>query len=240
MRQIGTLPNEGQARTFGDHLYVKKIENTVQEEDGGVWSVWIHHDNFLDVGMELLSRFKKDPGNPEFQSAPLKAKFQRARAKKDELLSRNKTVDVRTQWHLKSMGMGRLTLSLILISVGVALISQLGVFALRYGHLLFLPHVGSDVGNHRELQLFILLCQSSLFQPLHHRIGVFNSVPEAAAANIGVNKNLPIRHAQISKQDVELFGKIYIYWSRSNNRVVIRKHSRADFLVVFLRSRTKN
>ena len=39
MREIGEIPNEEQARLFGDYLYVQGIANDV-EEDGGAWTIW--------------------------------------------------------------------------------------------------------------------------------------------------------------------------------------------------------
>lgn len=126
MRQIGTLPNEAQARTFGDYLYLKQIENTVQAEENGQWSVWVHDDALLDEGINLLSRFRENPKDTQFHSVSVQAKLKRAKAMREEILSRNKTIDVRTQWHLKSLKKGRLTLALILISVAVAIITRLG------------------------------------------------------------------------------------------------------------------
>jgi GlpG protein len=126
MRQIGTLPNEGQARTFGDYLYLKQIENTVQAEENGQWTVWVHDDAHLDEGIKLLNRFQENPKDGQFQSVSVQAKLKRAKAMREAILSRNKTIDVRTQWHLKSLKRGRLTLALILISVAVALITRLG------------------------------------------------------------------------------------------------------------------
>lgn len=126
MRQLAHIPNEAQAKSLGDYLYLQKIENTIEREDDGVFVLWIHDDAHLSVASDIYQRFMKDPGNPEFQSVTLKAKFQRAREKRDQLVSRNKHIDIRTQWHKRSSQMGRLTLALIIVSVGVALVSQLG------------------------------------------------------------------------------------------------------------------
>lgn len=126
MRKIGHLPNGSQARTFGDYLFLQNINNRVEEEDDGTWALWVLDDDHLTEAGQLLSEFLRDPGNPRFVSAPLKAKFERARQAKDEILSRNKQIDLRTHWHLRQMSMGRLTVFLIVISVGVALLSRLG------------------------------------------------------------------------------------------------------------------
>lgn len=126
MRKIADLPNAAQARTFGDFLFVQKIQNTVEQEEGGTWAVWVHDDDQLTEAGGWLADFLKDPANPRFQAAPMAAKFQKVRQKREEIFSRNKRIDVRTQWHLSQMSWGRLTLFLIVVSVGVSLISQLG------------------------------------------------------------------------------------------------------------------
>lgn len=126
MRKIAHLPNAAQARTFGDFLYVQKIQNTVEREDDGTWAVWVHDDDQLTEAGGWLAEFLQDPANPRFQSAPMTAKFQKVRQKREEIFSRSKQIDVRTQWHLNQIGWGRLTLFLIIVSVGMSLISQLG------------------------------------------------------------------------------------------------------------------
>ena len=126
MRQIASFDKESQAKVFSDFLYVQKIQNSVRHEDEGGYGLWVHDDDEIETAQAYLKRFREEPNSPEFHSVTMQAKFQRAKAKRDELLSRNKTIDVRTQWHLKQMAGGKVTLGLILISVAISLVSRLG------------------------------------------------------------------------------------------------------------------
>jgi GlpG protein len=126
MRKIAHLPTAAQARTFGDFLFVQKIQNTVEAEEDGTWAVWVHDDDQLTEAGGWLAEFLQDSGNPRFQAAPMRAKFQKARQKREAIFSRNKQIDMRTKWRIKQVGLGRLTLFLIIVSAGVAIVSQLG------------------------------------------------------------------------------------------------------------------
>jgi GlpG protein len=126
MRKIAHLPNAAQAKTFGDFLFVHKIQNTVEAEDDGTWAIWVHDDEQLTEAGQWLSEFLRDPANPRFHGVTIQAKFQKVRQKREEIFSRTKQIDMRTHFHLQQTQMGRLTLILIIISVGVAIFSRLG------------------------------------------------------------------------------------------------------------------
>src|SRR5436190_7010409 len=68
MRHIGTLPDEAQARLFGDFLVARGIRNEVEPEDGA-WVVWIREDDQLATAETWLARFRAEPNAPEFQKA---------------------------------------------------------------------------------------------------------------------------------------------------------------------------
>lgn len=126
MRQIATLDHQAQAKTFSDFLYLQKIENSLRSEEDGSIELWVHDDDQIETAQTYLKKFLENPKSPEFQTVSMQAKFQRAKDKRDQILSRNKTIDVRTQWHLKKMAGGKVTLTLIILSVGLSLVSQLG------------------------------------------------------------------------------------------------------------------
>jgi rhomboid protease GlpG len=126
MRKIAHLPNAAQARTFGDFLFVQKIQNTVEAEADGTWAIWVHDDDQLTEAAQWLSDFLKDPANPRFQGVTMRAKFEKVRQKREEIFSRNQRIDMRTHFHLNQVRLGRLTLFLIIVSVAVALLSRLG------------------------------------------------------------------------------------------------------------------
>lgn len=126
MRQISSLPNQSLAKIIHDYLFVKNIENTVEPEEGGTWSLWIHDDAHIDEARDILTRFLSNPNDPEFQRHSLKAEFLRARQRKEETRAKKQFVDIRTSWYRQQARTGKLTLSLIIISVIVAVISGLG------------------------------------------------------------------------------------------------------------------
>lgn len=80
MRKIGQLRDERQARLFGDALYARGVENDVETEDDGAFSIWVHDDHQLPKGRELLEKFVLGPDSPEWQAAPQAA----ARLRKEE------------------------------------------------------------------------------------------------------------------------------------------------------------
>lgn len=69
MRKIGQLRDERQARVLGDALYARGLENDVEAEDDGAFSIWIHDDDQLARGRELMEKFVLNPDSPEWQSA---------------------------------------------------------------------------------------------------------------------------------------------------------------------------
>ena len=126
MRKIASLPSAGQARAFGDFLFLQKIQNTVEAEEGGTWAIWVHDDDQLTEAAQWLSDFLKDSNNPRFQGNMIRAKMEKARQRREAIFSRNKQIDMRTHFHLNQVKLGRLTLFLIIVSVGVAILSRLG------------------------------------------------------------------------------------------------------------------
>jgi GlpG protein len=80
MRKIGQLRDERQARVFSDALYARGLENDVETEDDGAFSIWVHDDDQLARGRELLEKFVLGPEATEWQAAPATA----ARKRKEE------------------------------------------------------------------------------------------------------------------------------------------------------------
>jgi GlpG protein len=83
MRTIGQLDGEANARRFGDYLTVQGIENQVEAEKGGAWSVWIHSDEELERATALLEAFRANPADAKFQAAGKVAQALREKKQKD-------------------------------------------------------------------------------------------------------------------------------------------------------------
>lgn len=124
MRQIHSFENSNLAQRFSDFLYLQGMENRVQEEDDGSFSLWIYFDDHIPKAQSLLTEFLNNPLNPTYLVASPRASFKRLEDQKQNQVSR--VIDVRTQVFGKSVGMGWITMTLIGICVLVALYSQLG------------------------------------------------------------------------------------------------------------------
>jgi len=125
MRELTRFEREDDARTLGDTLFVEGIQSRVDEGRDGGFVVWVHDETQMDAAKELLSVYERDPDDPRFAEARRQAKQRRAEEKQQRKKSRHKTVRMRDRWQA-SRGIGRLTMVLIIISVGVTLLSKFG------------------------------------------------------------------------------------------------------------------
>src|SRR5690349_16747644 len=84
MRMIGHLNGEGQARTFGDFLYAHGMDNQIEADKDGSWSVWIHSEEDLERAKGLLAKFQENPADPNFQGSTRVAEELREQKKRDQ------------------------------------------------------------------------------------------------------------------------------------------------------------
>lgn len=126
MRQIGNLPDEKQARLFGDHLVAKRIRNDVEAE-GGVWIIWIKDEDHVAAAQAALERFRANPDAVEFRAARSGAAEVRA-AEAQDLANYRRRVRTRGSIFPKfgGFGIGPLTFGLIFLCIAFALYSKLG------------------------------------------------------------------------------------------------------------------
>lgn len=80
MRKIGELSKESEAGVFSAALRVRGIENDVESDDDGSFSIWVHDDDKRAAATELLEKFRSAPDAPEWHAAPAAAE----RLKKEE------------------------------------------------------------------------------------------------------------------------------------------------------------
>lgn len=83
MRSIGTLPTEADALKFSSALYLRGMENDVEEEEDGTFSVWVHDDQQLDAARGLLAKYREDASAMEFAPAVV-TEAERAKAKAEK------------------------------------------------------------------------------------------------------------------------------------------------------------
>jgi GlpG protein len=84
MRNIGTLPTDQEATRFSGALYLRGIENDVEAEDDGTFSIWVHDDAQLAEARSFLDRFRTNPKAEDFSKAPAAASRARAEAERAE------------------------------------------------------------------------------------------------------------------------------------------------------------
>jgi GlpG protein len=126
MRQIGSIPDLRDAGRFGDYLLTLGIGNSVEESpSSGEWAVWVEHDDDLDRAAGELSAFVANPADPRYNGATRQAKTIRAEQERAAERRRKNFTDVRTRWSQPQQWNVPLTLSLIGISVVVAIITHL-------------------------------------------------------------------------------------------------------------------
>jgi len=127
MRHIGQLPNEKQARAFGDFLVTQNIPNEIEADTNGSATVWIIEDDHLAVAQEWLKKFQATPDDPQFNNAAAQAtKTRKAEARDAAEFHRR----IRTRKSLfptfGGYGVGLLTYALIVLCVAVAFYSKFG------------------------------------------------------------------------------------------------------------------
>jgi GlpG protein len=127
MRSIGRLDNETLAARFGDHLYVQGIENQIEDEDGGDFSIWVIEDEKVAQAAALLERFRVSPDSPEFVTASSAASRRRESEARADKNRRATVADAeRVTYEKRQVGFAWLPIMLIVISGAVAIYSNVG------------------------------------------------------------------------------------------------------------------
>jgi GlpG protein len=126
MRMIGHLDSGVKARSFGDYLTVKGIENEIEPEKDGTWAVWIRSEEQLDWAKKLLSLFQKNPTDPEYQTATRAAEAVREQKKKEQEAYERRVKQRRHLFRpMTAYGFGPVTFVLIFVSVVAFVMSYL-------------------------------------------------------------------------------------------------------------------
>jgi len=127
MRQIASFSDEVRARALSSFLTVHDVENDVDQLDDGSWSVWIVSEDDIERAAELISLFRKNPDRPEYIRAVREDRRLKKAKKSRRSRSRLRYVDVRTTWGSSARFERQvLTLTLIAISIIVAIVTRLG------------------------------------------------------------------------------------------------------------------
>ncbi|GAB4139859.1 MAG: hypothetical protein Tsb009_08940 [Planctomycetaceae bacterium] len=125
MRELGTLSSQEQAELFEDYLLTLNIKAVAEAEDGA-WTIWIVNEDDLESARSELAKFQENPNADTYRKAVSAAHSLRKQALKEEEEARKRYVNVRDRWNQPMMKKAPLTMILIFVSVGVALISNFG------------------------------------------------------------------------------------------------------------------
>lgn len=120
MRQAGTLPPDADAERFADYLLTLGIKTRIDDGAGGR-IVWIKDEKDLERGRSELAAFVANAADPKYKLAEDGARTIRKELDAKELQYRNNLIDVRRRWSQPITGRAPVTLTLISISVLVAL-----------------------------------------------------------------------------------------------------------------------
>jgi GlpG protein len=138
MRLIGHLDNDKDARTFGDFLYVQKIE-TEFEREGNQWAVWVRSDDDVPAATKLLAEFRANPNDAKYLAGSPAAKLREQAKAEDEAYRKRVVPAKKLMPSLSSHGFGVVTYSLIAVCVSVFLISNFGRDLGRISALFIVP-----------------------------------------------------------------------------------------------------
>jgi len=126
MRKIGEIVGESKARVLSDYLYVEGIENQVEEESGEEWSVWVHAEEHVLRGQQLLHDYLSNPADPKFPRIVREAAERRAEEEKSEENYRRKVHSREETLRRAARGsLAPLTLALLGITVAVYVLQQI-------------------------------------------------------------------------------------------------------------------
>ena len=167
MRRVGEFQSEQDARTFHDALVARAIENTAEQEDGGVFSIWVHDDDQNTEAARLIALFRTSPDAPEFREAAAKARVIRAELVKSERKRRSTVVDDARVGYERNFAGGSL-ITILLVVITIAVTGYTGFF-------------GGGGGNHEVHARFYI---SEL--PYIHGVsgGVSHFLPEVRAGEV--------------------------------------------------------
>jgi len=127
MRQIGSLPDEIQARFFVDFLLGRGIRGEFETEADRTCSIWVRDDDQIPEAQSALTRFQANPKAPEFKKAPEEAAKVR-RAEAEDLEKYRQRIRSRRSIFPKlgGYGMGLLTFLMMCVCFYLAVAAKLG------------------------------------------------------------------------------------------------------------------
>jgi GlpG protein len=124
MRQAGTLPPDADAERFADYLLTLGIKTRIDAGNNGR-IVWIKDEQDLERGRHELAEFLANRADPKYRMAQDGARAIRQDLEAKEKQYRKNLMDVRRGWAQPITGRAPITMTLMGLSIAVALTSLL-------------------------------------------------------------------------------------------------------------------
>ena len=131
MRQIGTIPDETDARRLADYLLTLGITSRVDRGTNG-WAVWVHREDQVVKARDELNAFLESPQDPRYRGHSAAARALRKEAERAERQHAEASHDVRAAWGGPDLRRCPLMFALMLVSVVVTI-------GTHYGRLIDYP-----------------------------------------------------------------------------------------------------
>ena len=126
MRLIGQLDSQEQAQRFEDFLYGEGIESQIEENATGAYEIWVLDEDQIEQAAALLETFSENPEATQFLKTAQQGAKRRQRDQKQAIPKRGRIVDGRTLFYKPPVAHGILTITLIVISVATAILTNMG------------------------------------------------------------------------------------------------------------------
>lgn len=124
MRQIGSIPHEEAAITFGDYLLASGIANLV-EPAGEMWAIWVENDDHVERARAELEAFMHSPDSAKYRQTASEASAIRARNQRRQARLAHNYIDVRTAGTSRGGRVPPLTMVLVATCLLVAAVTRL-------------------------------------------------------------------------------------------------------------------
>jgi len=127
MRKIGDFKTEKYALRFWSFLKQNKIESALEEvssEEIKSWEIWVTEEDQINTASAFLEEFNSMPDDEKFASSPSHSKDREEAPQNSH--GRFKQFNLSKRWGQMHQSPGTATLFLIVISVAVFLISNMG------------------------------------------------------------------------------------------------------------------
>ena len=126
MRSIGEIKDEKQAKRFGDFLLVQGMENEVEYDSDGSWTIWALDEDRLEEAQDWLKKYLANPDDPQIIEKARKAEEVRQKKEKELRDYRKRQMKAAQVMQGGFLGMGRVTSAIFIICAITAIGSNLG------------------------------------------------------------------------------------------------------------------